>query len=97
MASELGILSKSAPFLVTSFKTVPPGTNGGMSVIGTAASLGGGFIMGLTLVVGLAVENTVCRQQWTTTLLPLLLWGTLAGGLGSLVGHESYARDKAVV
>jgi hypothetical protein len=42
--------------------------------------------MGLTLATTLAIENTVCRQNWVTELMPLLLWGTAAGGLGSLVG-----------
>ena len=85
LASELGILSKSPPILITTFKPVPPGTNGGLSVLGTAASLAGGFIMGLTLATTLAIENTVCRENWVTELVPLLLWGTVAGGLGSLV------------
>lgn len=41
--------------------------------------------MGLTIVISLAIENTACRQNWSTDLLPLLSWGTAAGGLGSLV------------
>jgi len=85
LASELGILSKSPPILITTFKPVPPGTNGGLSVLGTVASLVGGFVMGLTLATTLAIENTVCRQNWVTELVPLLLWGAAAGGLGSLV------------
>jgi len=85
LASELGILSKSAPILITNLQRVPPGTNGGISIIGTVASLAGGFLMGLTMIISLAAENTTCRQNWATDLLPLLLWGTLAGGLGSLL------------
>jgi len=85
LASELGILSKSPPILITTFKPVPPGTNGGLSVLGTVASLAGGFMMGLTLATTLAIENTVCRHNWLTELVPLLLWGTTAGGLGSLI------------
>jgi len=89
LASELGILSKSPPILVTTFKPVPPGTNGGLSFLGTVASLAGGFVMGLTLATTLAIENAVCRQNWVTELVPLLLWGTTAGGLGSLVELQS--------
>jgi len=85
LASELGILSKSPPILIITFKPVPPGTNGGLSVLGTAASLAGGFIMGLTLATTLAIENIVCRENWLSELVPLLVWGTAAGGLGSLV------------
>jgi len=41
--------------------------------------------MGLTLAIALAIENTVCRQTWAADLVPLLVWGTAAGGLGSLI------------
>ena len=84
LASELGILSKTPPILITTLKTVPPGTNGGISKTGTLASILGGFIMGLTLVVTLLVESSACRAQWHD-LLPLALYGTLAGLLGSMV------------
>lgn len=46
-ASEVGILSKEQPRLVTTLflREVPHGTNGGMSILGTVASgLGGAFI-----------------------------------------------------
>ncbi|KAL6308589.1 integral membrane protein DUF92-domain-containing protein [Sparassis latifolia] len=85
LASELGILSHSPPILITTLKPVPPGTNGGMSVTGTLASLGGGLIMGLTVAVSLLVESSACRVQWVDVLLPLLAWGTAAGGMGSLL------------
>jgi len=41
--------------------------------------------MGLTLTITLAVENSTCRQAWTTELLPLLYWGTIAGRVGSML------------
>jgi len=45
-ASELGVLAKSAPFSVITFRTVPPGTNGGVTVFGTLMSGVGGLFVG---------------------------------------------------
>ena len=52
-SSELGILSKSKPRLLTSWnlREVPPGTNGGVSLAGTLAGFGGAFIIALTSLI----------------------------------------------
>jgi uncharacterized membrane protein len=85
LASELGILSNTPPILLTTLKTVPPGTNGALSLLGTAASIGGGMAMGWTMWAALSVENAACRDQTGDLFLLLLGWGAVAGGLGSLV------------
>lgn len=85
LASELGILSSSPPLLITTLKPVPPGTNGGISLGGTIASVIGGCVVGLTLFVSLVMENTVCRAEWMDILPPLMFWGMASGALGSLV------------
>jgi len=46
MASEIGVLSK--PILITSREHVKPGTDGGISLLGTTAGLVGALIIGLT-------------------------------------------------
>ncbi|KAI0029558.1 integral membrane protein DUF92-domain-containing protein [Vararia minispora EC-137] len=85
LASELGILSRSPPLLLTTLQRVPPGTNGALSTVGTAASIAGGAVMGLTMWGTLVAENTVCRAQAGPLFEELLAWGALAGGAGSLL------------
>ena len=46
MASEIGVLSK--PILITSREHVKPGTDGGVSILGTSAGIIGALIIGIT-------------------------------------------------
>lgn len=47
-SSELGILSKTSPRLITTFRTVPPGTNGGVTLAGLLAGALGSFTIAVT-------------------------------------------------
>ncbi len=46
-ATELGVLSKQDPRLITSGKRVSPGTSGGITLLGTATSALGAFSLGM--------------------------------------------------
>jgi len=46
-ATEVGVLSNSAPILITSGRPVPAGTSGGISWIGTGSSLAGAMSLAL--------------------------------------------------
>lgn len=85
MASELGILSKSAPFLITTWRRVPPGTNGGVSALGTLASVAGGVIMGITMSITLIMESSACFAVSSIVLRDFLFWGAFGGLVGSLL------------
>jgi len=82
LASELGILSQSPPRMITSFKIVPPGTNGAISLAGTIASIVGGAFVGLTMGVSLIIENKRCDGS---VLMECVVWGGAAGGIGSMI------------
>ena len=88
-SSELGILSKSRPRLITSWKLreVPPGTNGGVTLWGLMAGLLGSLIIVTTSMAlipfcptssGLGGWSFRQRQQFTFAM-------TLCGALGSVL------------
>ena len=88
LASEVGILAKTAPRLILPpFAKVPPGTNGALSLQGTLGSLVGGALMGL--VAGLSLlflDNPACQHHAIgNPLLQIIALGALAGVGGSAV------------
>ena len=71
-ATELGTLAQKRPRLITNGRDVPPGTSGGVTVWGTAATMMGGLVIGLTAALVSAETNWVI--------------GLLMGGIGGFVG-----------
>src|SRR5260370_8225741 len=89
IASEIGILSKSTPRLATTWRKVPPGTNGGMTILGTLGSAFGGALIGATLGFELFLEGGTCltAYDWQHSKLTehgrLILYGPPAAVLPS--------------
>ncbi|MFQ6057871.1 MAG: DUF92 domain-containing protein [Anaerolineae bacterium] len=78
-ATELGVLSPSLPRLITTGQPVPVGTSGGVSPLGTMASLAGALLIGL---LALILEALAPGGDPS----PLARWLPLAAGLGGLAG-----------
>ncbi|UKZ77896.1 hypothetical protein TrVFT333_005624 [Trichoderma virens FT-333] len=78
-SSELGILSKSEPRLITSLtlRKVPRGTNGGVTLLG----LGAGLLGSLTIVT-----SSMLFLPIRLFMGFLILWGTLGSVLDSFLG-----------
>ncbi|XP_045773123.1 transmembrane protein 19 [Maniola jurtina] len=85
-ASELGtVLSKSDPYLITTWKKVPKGTNGGVSAIGTLVSTLGGFVIGLAHYLTILYFADRSLLMYAPPQWPIVLYGALAGLIGSLI------------
>jgi len=79
-ATELGGLSPTRPRLITTWKKVPPGTSGGITLIGTLAALAGSG--GIALVSGLVFPDL----SFVKLLVSLLFAGTISSFFDSLLG-----------
>ncbi|KAI9172431.1 Protein PGR [Paramyrothecium foliicola] len=98
-SSELGILAKGDPRLITSLtlRKVPRGTNGGVTLTGLAAGLFGSIVIVTSAMVFLPACNPRTMNlpaggtPWTTKerrdfMTFMVLWGTLGSVLDSVLG-----------
>ncbi|GER57030.1 transmembrane protein [Striga asiatica] len=83
-SSELGVLSDEQPRLITTFKPVRRGTNGGVTKAGLLAATAGGSVIGLTFVV-LGLLTTNCTSYVALKQLLVIPISALAGLCGSVI------------
>ena len=94
-ASELGIASNTLqPLLLVGvrpngspifFQRVPRGTNGGVSTVGTLASVAGGLLIGICFCVVELLINMFSGGIGVGYMLSICCWATFAGFYGSMV------------
>ena len=90
-ATELGVLSRSQPRLITNGRPLEPGTSGGVSAPGTLAALAGAALIAL---VAAGFDLAAGRGLGRSLLMAGI--GTLAGLLGALVDSVLGATVQAI-
>lgn len=90
-ATEIGVLSDKAPRLITTGRPVQVGTSGGISFLGTTATLAGSAFIALMAVLFsfIAKENTLPPST-------IFLAGTAGGLAGSLFDSLMGATVQAI-
>ncbi len=82
LSSEIGLTSKSHPWLITTFKRVKPGTHGAISVKGTLASLVGCVALGFVAwVLGMETD-----WSFPVVMLTCVVGGMVGCTLDSILG-----------
>lgn len=100
-ASEVGpVLSQSQPRLITTWKEVPAGTNGGVTPVGLLASFLGGLAVGVAYFATQLL--TVHDLQLSDPQWPVMLYAGVAGLLGSMLdsflgAHMQYSGFDASI
>ena len=86
LASEIGVVDKN-PRLITTFKKVPPGTDGGISPLGTAAGIVGAGVIGIiAYLLGISADPF-------TALKIAVISGTFGCFVDSILGAVLESRN----
>ncbi|GKD83445.1 protein PGR, partial [Tanacetum coccineum] len=83
-SSELGVLSDEQPRLITTFKPVRRGTNGGVTIAGLQAAAAAGTVIGLAFVLPGFFTKSCTNDAFLKQLLVIPL-SAAAGLAGSLI------------
>lgn len=90
-ATEIGVLSKAPPRMITSGRVVPAGTSGAITWLGTFTSFTGAAFIGAvvnvgTILVALVTQGAALTQTTFNTVLGAGYWVVLVASAGGLLG-----------
>lgn len=95
-ATELGVLSKKQPRLITNGRIVDVGTSGGITLFGTFAASCGSLLIGSIAFSFSLMEGSVFYNLKFIPSMYLIPIGTLSGLLGSLFDSLLGATVQAI-
>lgn len=90
-ATELGVLSKTPPRLITTGRVVAVGTSGGITLLGTLVALGGALFIALVAILTQFDPSFSALRAWSFVLVI-----SFAGLLGSLLDSFLGATVQAM-
>ena len=93
-ATELGVLSRTPPRLITNGKIVEVGTSGGVSLLGTQAAFSGSLLVAIIAYLAALFDPTLSVLRPSAS--PLLTTVAFAGLLGSLFDSLLGAAVQAI-
>jgi uncharacterized protein (TIGR00297 family) len=83
-ATELGILSRIPPRLITTSQQVAPGTSGGVTRLGIWASIAGALLIGAVATGLLQIDSLLRGAGWSLEAASFPLLAVVGGFAGSL-------------
>lgn len=93
-ATELGVLSRTPPRLITSGKTVEVGASGGVSLLGTQAAFSGSLLIAILAYLAALFDPSLSALRPSAPLLLTAI--AFAGLLGSLFDSLLGATVQAI-
>jgi len=83
-ATELGVLSKTPPRLITTAQEVEVGTSGGITVMGTMSAFAGSSLVALTALIALNLQPLIPNPLMASVIIAIV--GLLVSLLDSVLG-----------
>ncbi len=83
-ATEQGILSPVPPRLITTGRPVPTGTSGGLTWLGTWASVAGALLIGAVATALTQIQSIVTTHGWNLLAISYPFLAVLGGVTGSV-------------
>jgi len=94
--TELGVLSRTRPRLITNGRQVRPGTAGAISALGIVAGIGASWLSGFLALLAQAIEAGLAGQTLRSPWLWLPASATIGGIAGSLTDSLLGAVAQAI-